>query len=452
MTKILIIDDDHAVRRSLEIYLSDAGFDVHTAADGPQGLDAAARTDPDVVLLDLRLPGMGGFEVLSHLKEQDPNRAVIVITAFDDMHTAIEATKLGASDHLGKPVDMKLLRGAIDKVERERNLEHSGFVFSERSGTSNPVHLIVGRSRPMTAVFKAIGAIVNSPVTVLLQGESGTGKELAAKAIHYNSGDAERPFVAVSCAALAPTLLESELFGHEKGAFTGAEREKKGRFELAEGGTLFLDEISEVSPAIQVKLLRFLQEKEFERVGGNQVLRSRVRVIAATNRDLREMVAAGAFRHDLYFRLKVVTITLPALRERRDDIPLLVRFLLDHIGADLGRTIKVVPKQMMNRLLEYEWPGNVRELENALYRAAVMSPGEVLLPETLQLEGGLGLRRTPLLLKPLAEVEREHIENVLRHTLFHKARAAGILGISRPTLNKRIREYAIDLPDTSGDG
>jgi DNA-binding NtrC family response regulator len=451
MHTILIVDDDKAVRRSLEISLTDLGFAVTGAADGPGGLETAAREKPDLVLLDLRLPGMDGFEVLRRLREAEPGPPVIVITAFDDMQTAIEAIKLGAADHLGKPLDMKLLRAAIAKVFETKALSETGYVFGETRSAEVPAHMIVGRSQAMKEVFKAIGALVNSRTTVLLQGESGTGKELAAKAIHFNSADAERPFVPVVCSSFAPTLLESELFGHERGAFTGADREKPGRVELAEGGTIFFDEISEVSPSVQVKLLRFLQEREFERVGGTRTLKANVRVIAATNRDLAAMVSRGEFRQDLYFRLNVVCVVLPPLRERREDIPLLVRFFLDRIAKEHGCRIEVVPAEAMRRLLAHGWPGNVRELENALRRAAILSKGGVLMPETLQLEGDLGLNRLPLVVKSLAELEREHIENILRHTGYHKARTAEILDISRPTLNKRIREHGIHVPGGEGD-
>ncbi|GAB4264944.1 MAG: sigma-54 dependent transcriptional regulator [Deferrisomatales bacterium] len=418
-----------------------------SAADGPEGVEKALGDEGvDLVLLDLRLPGMEGFEVLRAVKEKRPLLPVVVITAYDDMQTAIEAIRLGAVDHLGKPLDLDELDRVISKVFEMIGLSEKGFAFCEAPGTAFQPNAIVGRSRAMKAVYKAIGAVADSRATVLIHGESGTGKELVARAIHYNSRFRSRPFVAVACSALAPTVLESELFGHEKGAFTGAYQTKAGKFELAQGGTLFLDEISEVSADIQVKLLRFLQEKEFERVGGLETIRADVRIIAATNKDLAALTARGAFRKDLYYRLRVVTIDLPPLRERAEDIPLLVQFFLEKIRRETGKSVDVVPKTVMDLLRTYAWPGNVRELENALRRAAILSPGNVLLPETLGLDGSVEGERVPLLLKSIQDVEREHIENVLAFTGYEKKRAAEILNISRPTLDKRIRAYGIRLP------
>ncbi len=446
MNTVLVIDDDQSIRRTLELHLKGSGFRVHTAADGPGALRCAASEAPHLVLLDLRLPGMDGFDVLRRLKADRPDLPVIVITAYDDMTTAIEAVRLGAFDHLGKPLDLEHLDEAIRRALEMLELSGRGFVFCDTPSVPYQPHMIVGRSRVMKQVYKAIGAVADSSATVLVQGESGTGKELVARAIHYNGTLRSRPFIVVACAALAPALLESELFGHERGAFTGAYQTKPGKFELARGGTLFLDEISEISLDIQVKLLRFLQEREFERVGGVETIRADVRVIAATNRDLATLVARGAFRQDLYYRLRVVTIDLPPLRERREDIPLLVQFFLEKIRRELGKGVEVVPEEAMEMLLDYPWPGNVRELENALRRAVLLSPGTVLLPGTLRLDGSLDPARLPLVVKPLREVEREHIENVLAFTGYEKKRAAEILGISRPTLDKRIREHGIRLP------
>ncbi len=446
MKQVLIVDDDHGVRRTLELHFTHEGFAVDAAADGTEGVRKALDGSPDLVLLDIRLPGLDGFEVLRTLHRDRPGLPVIVITAYDDMQTAIEAIKLGAVDHLGKPLDLAQLDEVVAKVLEMATLSERGYAFVESLDPPAGPHAIVGRSRAMKGVYKAIGAVANSRATVLIHGESGTGKELVARAIHFNSPYANRPFLPVACSALAPSLLESELFGHEKGAFTGADRTKPGKFELAQGGTLFLDEISEVDPAIQVKLLRFLQEREFERVGGIETLRSDVRVVAATNRDLTEMVREGAFRRDLYYRLKVVTIELPPLRERTEDIPLLVQYLLDKIGAEVGKRIEVVPEEVIARFRTHPWPGNVRELENALRRAVLLSPGGVLVPETLQLEGDGQTGRLPLLLRSVQELEKEHIENILRYTGYQKKRAAEILNLSRPTLDKRIRDYGIRIP------
>ncbi|MHB8764290.1 MAG: sigma-54-dependent transcriptional regulator [Deferrisomatales bacterium] len=446
MKRILIVDDDYAVRRTLEMRLVRDGYAVETAADGREGVAKGASEAVDLVLLDLRLPRMDGFEVLAELKRLRPALPVIVITAYDDMQTAIEAIRLGAADHLGKPLDLEELDEALQKAVEQTDLQAASFALCDTSDAPFEPHLIIGRSRAMKRVFKAIGAVADSPATVLIQGESGTGKEMVAKAIHVNSRRKTRPFIAVVCSALAPTVLESELFGHEKGAFTGAHRTKPGKFELAQGGTLFLDEISEVPPDIQVKLLRFLQEREFERVGGVETIHADVRVIAATNRDLNAMLADGTFRQDLYYRLRVVTIDLPPLRDRREDIPLLVKFFLEKIRRELGQTTEVVPQAAMDLLLDHPWPGNVRELENALRRAVLLSPGTVLLPETLQLGAANQPLQFPLVLASVQDVERRHIENILTFTGWDKTRAARILDLSRPTLNKRIREYELRKP------
>jgi DNA-binding NtrC family response regulator len=446
MKRLLLIDDDTAVRRTLELQLTRDGYLVETAADGVTGAEKGTSEPFDVVLLDLRLPKMDGFEVLQELKRRRPDLPVIVITAYDDMETAIEAIRLGAVDHLGKPLDLVELREVIQKAVEMGELSRTGYALSETVEAPGRPYMIVGRSRAMKQVFKAIGAVADSPASVLIQGESGTGKELVARAIHFMGRLRSRPFIAVTCSTLSPTVLESELFGHEKGAFTGAHRTKPGKFELAQGGTLFLDEISEVPPDLQVKLLRFLQEREFERVGGLETIKADVRVIAATNRDLTAMLSEGAFRTDLYYRLQVVTIDLPPLRERREDIPLLVKFFLEKCGREMGKVAEVIPQAAMDLLLDHPWPGNVRELENAIRRAVLLSPGNTLLPETLHLEPAADVVQLPLLLHTLEEVDRRHIENILSHTGWDKTRAARILGISRPTLNKRIREFRIRKP------
>ncbi|MDF1551769.1 MAG: sigma-54 dependent transcriptional regulator [Deferrisomatales bacterium] len=444
MKKVLVVDDDHSIRRTLELHLTQEGYAVELAADGEQGLAKAA--DADIMLLDLRLPKVDGFEVLAEVQRSRPSLPVIVITAFDDMETAIEAIRLGAVDHLGKPLDLEQLERVLDKAAEMVDLSREEVTLCDAPGIPYRPHVIVGRSRAIKEVFKAIGAVADSPVPVLIQGESGTGKEMVARAIHFSGAYKSRPFVPVTCSALSPALLESELFGHEKGAFTGAHQIKLGKFELAQQGTLFLDEIGEISPDVQVKLLRFLQEKEFQRVGGMETLKADARVVAATNRVLAELLGEGLFRGDLYYRLRVVTIELPPLRERREDIPLLVEYFLERIRRDTGQVVRVVPKPAMDALLKHDWPGNVRELENALRRAVVMSPGHVLLPEALELDRVPEDSPLPLLVQTLREVEKRHIENILGFTGGEKKRAAAILDISRPTLDKRIREYGIRLP------
>jgi len=446
MKTILIADDDFAIRRTLELHLTEERYTVLTAADGRDAVEMAldANNNIDLVLLDLRLAGMDGFEVLSAIKEKRPELPVVMITAYDDMQTAIEAIRLGAIDHLGKPVDLDHLDEVIAKIFEMSTLSRNGVTFCDTLDPPFEQNIMVGRSRAMKEVYKTIGAVADSRATVLIQGESGTGKEMVARALHFNSSFKNRPFIAVACSSLAPTILESELFGHEKGAFTGAYRTKPGKFELAQGGTLFLDEISETGPEIQVKLLRFLQEREFERVGGIETLKADVRVITATNKELSSLVATGEFRKDLFYRLKVVTIDLPTLRERKDDLLLLVKFFLGKMRHETGKSVDIVPQETMNLILEHSWPGNVRELENTLRRAVLLSYGNVLLPESLHLEGGRKSERFGLLLKPLHEVEREHIENILIFTNYEKKRASEILGISRPTLDRRLKEYGLE--------
>ncbi|WP_321529375.1 sigma-54 dependent transcriptional regulator [Sedimenticola selenatireducens] len=447
MKKALIVDDDRAIRRTLELHLTEEGFDVLTAEDGQRGVELALGEPVDMVLLDLRLPKLDGFEVLQQIKQKKPALPVVMITAYDDMHTAIEAIRLGAIDHLGKPLDLDQLDEVITKISEMASLAVNGIPFCDTTECTFQPNVIVGRSKSMKAVYKTIGAVADTRASVLLHGESGTGKEMVARAIHFNGQYRNHPFIPLVCSSLAPNVLESELFGHEKGAFTGAIKQKMGKFELAQGGTLFLDEISEVSPDIQLKLLRFLQEREFERVGGNETIKTDVRIITATNKDLATLVSQGEFRQDLYYRLKVVTIELPTLRERQEDIPLLVQYFLEKIRREMGRSVEMIPEETMAQLRSYSWPGNVRELENALRRAVLLSPSDVLLPETLQLESSTPQKRLPLLIKSIQELEKEHIENILGFTGYEKKRAAQILDISRPTLNARIRSYGIEVPE-----
>ena len=444
MKTILIADDDFAIRRTLELHLTEERYTVLTAANGQNAVEIALGKEVDLVLLDLRLAGMDGFEVLSAIKAKRPELPVVMITAYDDMQTAIESIRLGAIDHLGKPLDLDHLDEVIEKIFEMSALSRNGVTFCDTTDPPFEKNTMVGRSRAMKEVYKTIGAVADSRATVLIQGESGTGKEMVARALHFNSSYKNRPFIAVACSSLAPTILESELFGHEKGAFTGAYRTKPGKFELAQGGTLFLDEISETGPEIQVKLLRFLQEREFERVGGVETLKADVRVVTATNKELSSLVATGEFRKDLFYRLKVITIDLPTLRERKDDMLLLVKFFLGKMRHETGKSVDIVPQETMNLIMEHSWPGNVRELENTLRRAVLLSYGNVLLPESLRLEGTGKTERFDLVLKPLHEVEREHIENILIYTHYEKKRAAEILGISRPTLDRRLKEYGLE--------
>jgi len=443
MMKILIIDDEQSIRETLEMFLREKGYAVMTAEDGAKGLDAVERERPDIVILDIRLPGKSGLEVLEKIMEKGERIPVIMITAYHDMETTIQAMKLGAYEYIHKPIDVDELEIAIDKVVNNQKLNTRLENLIMEISEDYKVNNIVGRSKAMQEIFKVIGLVSESKTTVLIQGESGTGKELIARAIHYNSPYRRDPFLPINCSALVETLLESELFGHEKGAFTGATHLKKGKIELAQNGTIFLDEIGDISPNLQVKLLRFLQEKEFERVGGEVILRSSARVIAATNQNLLQLVERKKFREDLYFRLKVVEIYVPPLRERKSDIPLLVEHLFNKINRELHKKVAKIPKEVMDGLVNYSWPGNIRELENLLTRAIVLSTGNILLPESFpELFSGLkGSLKEPEVIKSLEQIEMEHVAKALEFANWDKGKACTLLGISRPTLRKKIEKY-----------
>ncbi len=377
MAKILVIDDDRSICETLELYLTEEGYEVHTALTGTDGLNKFVQVQPDLVILDIRLPDIDGFTVLEEIREDDEDAKVIMITAFHDMETTIRAMKAGAYDYIHKPINIDELEVSLQKALKTLETEKKIGGLLTESSRDYKVGDIIGATRAMREIFKTIGVVSQSRATVLIQGESGTGKELIAKVIHNNTAKNE-PYIAVNCSAIVETLLESELFGHEKGSFTGAIGRKLGKFELAGTGTVFLDEISEMSVNLQAKLLRVLQEMEFERVGGKDRVKVRARIIAATNRDLRMLVKEGKFRDDLYYRLNIVTITLPPLRERREDIPVLVDFLVKKINKDLHKNIAGVSKEMMEIFLQYRWPGNIRELENLLVRASVIARGQIL--------------------------------------------------------------------------
>ncbi|MGD0229982.1 MAG: sigma-54 dependent transcriptional regulator [Syntrophorhabdales bacterium] len=444
--RILIIDDDLSQLESLEMFLAEKGYDTTSAVSG---LDGLARTDfrPDAVILDIRLPDMNGLDVLTEMKKGNADVKVIIITAFHDMEITIKAMQLGALDYITKPIDIGELQKAVEKACR---LPDS---LQKIAGPPGPAALatgeIVGRSKEMKEIFKTIGILSENRVTVMLQGETGTGKELIARAIHCHSPYKDYPFMAINCSALVSTLFESELFGHEKGAFTGAISSKRGKFELAGEGTIFLDEASEISLESQPKLLRFLQEKEFERVGGEKTQKSNARVIAATNRDLGEMVKEGSFRRDLYYRLSVATIKVPPLRERKGDIPLLVDHLLKKINRELHRSVNEMEDRALKRILRYDWPGNVRELENVLTNCVVNTQGNVVLDDILTHLIGEDEDQPPTKdVRPpgfltLDNMEKEHILRVLEKTRWHYGRACDFLGISRPTLRQRLRKYGI---------
>ncbi len=445
MARILIVDDDRSIRRTLEKLLAGDGFDVSAAGDAPSAIAAATR-DIDLVLLDLGLPGGSGFDVLTALAARDVKPTVVVITARDDMQSTVKAVQLGAYEYLVKPLDIDRLGRVIRAALDSRSRDHLAALPAHDGHHAGD---ILGKSPGIRDVWKQIGAVSTTRAPVLIRGESGTGKELVARAIHEASADRGRPFVAVNCTALAPGVLESELFGHVKGAFTGAIADRPGRFELAGKGTLFLDEVAEIPLELQAKLLRVLQERTFERVGDAKPLPLEARVVAATHRDLGAMVAKGTFREDLFYRLRVVEIELPPLRDRPSDIPILVEGLLAKIHKDLDKHLRYVTPAALARLQAHPWPGNVRELENTLTRAVVLAKSDVL-DETLLPLPSAASGEHPVAegtLPTLREVERAHVARVLVHAQWNKRRACAILDISRPTLDRKIEEYGLRRED-----
>ena len=445
MKSILAIDDDRLIRQTFKNHLSGEGFDVHLAADGKEGVERFKELEPDLVILDINLPELDGLGVLKEIKAVDPKAYVIMITAFDDMRTTIEAVKLGAFEYICKPIDYDELMLSIRKAMRMQEMDTKlDYIVTEASREWS-IDNIIGRTSQMREVFKTIGMLSRSKTTALIRGESGTGKELVARAIHYNADNRHEPFVAVNCTALAEGILESELFGHVRGAFTGAVRDSRGKIEVAGNGTLFLDEIGDISPNLQSKLLRVVENREYSKVGGEKTQRTEARIIGATNRNLEDLVRRGNFREDLYYRLKVVEVNLPPLRERPEDIPLLVAHLLEKINRQLHTSVRKVPDSVMQLLVNYEWKGNVRELENALTRAVTLSRGDVLVGEHLPLAAA-DPGKIPSELMSLKEMEAQYIDHVLRINRWNKSRASEILGITRPTLDKKIRDYELVDP------
>ncbi|HJT76695.1 MAG TPA: sigma-54 dependent transcriptional regulator [Gemmataceae bacterium] len=451
---ILVADDDPTIRLNLALLLRSEGYHVLEAADGPQAAEALAAGSVSLVLLDLKMPGFGGLELLREHQDQLEDTPIIVITALGGSAAAIEAMKLGAFDYITKPFDLDEVLFAVRRaltqqtlVAQVRALERA---TAEGAATAGDDEL-VGRAPAMLEVFKTVGRVAATQEPVLILGESGTGKELVANAIHTNSTRAGQQFVKVNCAALSPTLLESEMFGHEKGAFTGAVARRVGRFEQADGGTLFLDEVGDLDLDLQAKLLRVLQSGEFERVGGGETIRADVRVLSATNRDLPALVAAQRFREDLYYRLNVVPIRLPPLRERRDDIPLLTDHVIGRLAAKYHWPELAVSPEARQRLSAYAWPGNVRELQNVLARAAILARGRPILPDDLSRVGlpaaeapAASPPASPLSLKGiLAETERRVIAQALEEAGWNRTRAARLLGISRRQLFDKIQQYGL---------
>jgi two-component system NtrC family response regulator len=445
--RILIVDDEKNYLVVLEALLAESGYEVFTAQSGSQALALAAEEEPELVITDMRMPQMTGLELIQRLKESFSDILVIVMTAYGTVENAVEAMKAGATDYITKPFENTELLLTVQKaLKMRRLLAQNRLLKEEIKGFGE----IIGDSKAMRQVYELVDKVAATRATVLLTGESGTGKELIARAIHARSPRAEEPFVAVNCMALTETLLESELFGHEKGAFTGAASRRKGRFEGAHGGTLFLDEVGEMGPALQVKLLRVLQERTFERVGGNQPVKVDVRIVAATNRDLGQAVEAGEFREDLFYRLNVVRVDLPPLSQRKDDLPALVAHFVKKYAAEVGRAAPQVSQEAMQVIYQHPWPGNVRELENAIERAVILA-GDQITPADLPLEmrasreaAGEGELPSGLSLnQALEDLERRMIRRALEKAGGVAAHAAEALGLTKSNLAYKLKKYGI---------
>ena len=449
--KILIVDDDQTMRRSLVNWFESEGHNVYSSASGEEAIKKIKDSSYDIIITELKMPGINGLEVLRYTKRLDSDTEVIIITAYGTVETAVNAMKEGAYDYIVKPFSPEEIDHIVKKIIEHQSLIRENIILREQLYERHRFENIIGKSNKMQDIYALIENIAQSNITVLIQGESGTGKEMIARAIHNASLRRDKPFITVSCGAIPETILESELFGHEKGAFTGAIARKEGRFEMADKGTLFMDEIAEMSLKSQVDLLRVLQEREFRRVGGTEVIKVDVRIIAATNKDLDKEVERGRFREDLYYRLHVVPINLPPLRERHEDIPLLVRHFLEKYNTQYNRKIKEVSPSTFNILLQYDWPGNVRQLEHVIEHTILMTKGEIIqarnLPEKLQRKSKIKTDDTVLegenlnFKENVEKFKKQSIIKALQSAQGVKKEAARILGISPRNLSYFIRKY-----------
>lgn len=442
ISKILVIDDEEAFRETIRLCLEDKSLNIITASGGEEGISLFGKERPDVVITDLKMPKMNGLDVLTHIKSLDHNVPIILLTAFDEVPYTIEAMKLGAYDFVSKPIKVDAFKALITRAlsnkasEDSRDIDISNGVHEHSYETE-----LIGKTAVMRELIKQIGPISTNRTNILIEGENGTGKEVLAHLIHSSGITKNQQFIGVNCTALSSTLLESELFGHEKGSFTGAHRTKKGKLELAGHGTLFLDEVSEMPLDMQVKLLRVLQEKEFERVGGEETLPFEARVIAATNQDLAKLVKQKKFRIDLYHRLNIIHLRIPPLRKRKEDIPALSISLLGKINKELNKNVIKIPYDAMELLKENYWDGNVRELENTLRRAVVLAKGNCIETKSLFIDDYSEDEPSHSVVMTLAEIEKKHIEFVLNHVDWNKHKACEILAITKPTLLKKIKDY-----------
>ncbi len=440
--RILVVDDEPLVCVSLTNWLREENYYVTSVNDGPAAINAVQNDRWDIVLLDYKMPGMDGIEVLRQIKEASPQTVVLMMTAYASIANSVQAMKEGAFDYILKPLDVEELSLMLSKIVEHQQLVTENLLLRKQLTDRHKYENIIGKGPAMQRVFELIRTVADTNATVLVTGETGTGKEMVARAVHSTSSRRYGPFIAVSCSALPETLLESELFGYEKGAFTGAERTKKGRFEMAHGGTLFLDEIGDISMKTQVKLLRVLQERSFSRLGGTEPIDVNVRLITATNQNLVHLVEKNIFRSDLYYRLNVINIHLPPLRERKEDVPLLAEHFMEKFNVEFNKKFYRVDKKALDLMMNYHWPGNVRELENVIERAIVIDSG----PE-------IKLRHMPFLVcespgagdgpRTLESVEKEHIRKMLEITQWNISRTAKILEIDRTTLHKKIQKFGL---------
>ncbi|MBW2061385.1 MAG: sigma-54-dependent Fis family transcriptional regulator [Deltaproteobacteria bacterium] len=445
--RIMVVDDELIVRESLSGWLKMDGYEVDTAASADEALELLKKHRYNIMFLDNKMPGMDGLELLDSLKEEEPDMAVVMITAYGSIDTAIRAMKGGAYDYLLKPFDPNEIGMLVRKIVDYQGLAEENIILKDQIREKTRLESLIGQSRAMQKVFDLILDVAETDSNILITGETGTGKGLVAKAIHTQSPRAYGPFIAVNCGAFTEHLLESELFGHEKGAFTDAVVSKKGRFELAQGGTLFLDEVGEISMKMQIDLLHVLEEKQFYRVGGTQPIEADFRIMSATNRELGQAIQEGAFRQDLYYRLNVITIHAPPLRERKEDIPLLANHFLRRMAKELNKPFDSISRKALDEMMLYDWPGNVRELENAIERAVVVGRGRAIQAESLPF-----YQEKPLYTPKdgsLKEVEKAHIIEVLEDTQWNISKAAATLGIDRVTLYNRIKKYGLKKPSNA---
>ncbi|MGB2768838.1 MAG: sigma-54 dependent transcriptional regulator [Candidatus Zixiibacteriota bacterium] len=445
--RILIVDNEEPQREQLAGFLKKQGFSATTAGSGPEAIDISQDKSFEVALVDLKMPGMDGIEVLRRLKETNPDIQVIMITAYGSVETAVEAMRLGAYHYVGKPINLEELKLLITKALESHHLLMENKYLKEELEERYKDLQIIGKSRAMQGVLSTVSRVAKTKSTVLIRGASGTGKELVARAIHGLSDRVDKRFIPVSCAAIPETLFESELFGHEKGAFTGAIKAREGRFELADGGTLFLDEVGDIPLETQVKLLRVIESQEFERLGGKDTLKVDVRIISATNQELEQKIKERSFREDLYYRLNVISVVIPPLRERKEDILLLVDHFVKKANQKCGRSIKGITPEVKDIILNYDWPGNVRELENLIERGVVLSRTDVIDKADLPYFGLVSdgtLAHVPPASLSLKDVEKDHILRVLDRNDWNLNKSAEVLGIHRNTLRLKMKEYGIE--------